>query len=90
MTRRTHLIIRSLSLLVAFTLVGAACTTSDDAAPDDPTGSSDQGSDTDTDPGNVAALPLPDFELIARLEPLDSCDALLEHLQTTAASAVSA
>ena len=90
MTRRTHLIIRSLSLLVAFTLVGAACTTSDDAAPDDPTGSSDQGSDTDTDPGDVAALPLPDFELIARLEPLDSCDALLEHLRTTAASAVSA
>ncbi len=87
MTRRTHLLIRSLSLLVAFALVGAACTTSDDdAAPDDPTGSSSTG----TDPGDIATLPLPDFELIARLEPLDSCDALLEHLQTTAASAVSA
>ena len=35
MTRRTHLLIRSLSLLVAFALVGAACTTSDDdASPD--------------------------------------------------------
>ena len=86
MTRRTHLLIRSLSLLVAFALVGAACTTSDDdAAPDDPrTGSSS------TDPGDIPTLPLPDFELIARLQPLDSCDALLEHLQTTAASAVSA
>ena len=87
MTRRTHLLIRSLSLLVAFALVGAACTTSeDDASPDDPTGSSSTG----TDPGDVATLPLPDFELVARLQPLDSCDALLEHLQTTAASAVSA
>ena len=87
MTRRTHLLIRSLSLLVAFALVGAACTTSDDdAGPDDPAGSSSTG----TDPGDVATLPLPDFELIARLEALDSCDALLEHLQTTAASAVSA
>jgi hypothetical protein len=87
MTRRTHLLIRSLSLLVAFALVGAACTTSDDdASPDDPTGSSTTG----TDPGDIATLPLPDFELVARLQPLDSCDALLEHLQTTAASAVSA
>ena len=39
MTRRTHFLIRSLSLLVAFALVGAACTSSDDdAAPDDPSG----------------------------------------------------
>ena len=86
MARRTHLLIRSLSLLVAFALVGAACTTSDDAAPDHPTGSSSTG----TDPGDLATLPLPDFDVVDRLEPLDSCDALLEHLQTTAASAVSA
>ena len=88
MTRRINLPIRSLSLLVALALVGTACTTSNDdgASSDDP----DNTPSTGIDPGDIATLPLPDFELVARLEPLDSCDALLEHLQTTAASAVSA
>ncbi len=84
---------RFLALLLALALLAAACSSSEEAGTDsadssDRDTSAPDSDTTDPDAGDVATLPMPDFELAASLRQLDSCDELLDHLQTTAASAV--